>query len=274
MNNTKILNRPRNFDMCYYPPDVDRRPLPSGLITPMTPEGLSIERQKGYPEQGKRDIPPVYSSAAIYISKSLHSIVKSITTTAALILKPRYTSSLLIVNPNRALGQTSRVTGMASTTLTATTNTQSSYIDVTAYTEAHLFLNITAITGTWDVYAQGYDALSGNWYNTQRVFPALTATTHSGYTMIGPGFVSDRLAFNFDQVAAGNITCSLGVVLKVGYGYSLSNYSLVAYIGGPGVSTTNGFPILPGEYQQFVVGENVEIYGVATATTELRIFEL
>lgn len=247
------------------PPDVLRNPVPRGLRIP----------GNGQIMKDSRETPPPWSEAAIYIGKTIQSRVVSVTTSPTSILKPPRSWPYLIVNPNRSVGQASRVTGMASTTITAAATTQETYIDVAPFSECHIHLDITALpSGTWDIYAQSYDAVSGTWFDAQRIFAGLSATTDEGYTAIGPNGLGERLAFRFNPVVAGSITCSIGCILKGGYGSLLSGFAKVVYLGGPGVSTTNGFPLLPGEYQQFVIGENVEIFGVSESTTEIRIFEL
>jgi hypothetical protein len=255
------------------PPDVLRSPVSPNLkqFVPENGNGSRM-RQDGV---GGREAPPPWSEAAIYIGKTIQSRVISVGTTPVSILKPPRSWPYLIVNANRAIGQASRVTALASTAIAAAYTTQSNYVDVAAFSECHIHLDITALAaGTWDIYAQSYDSVSGTWFDTQRVFAGLTLTTDEGYAMIGPNGLGERLAFRFDPVVAGTITCSIGLVLKAGYGSQLTGFSKVVYLGGPGVSTTNGFPLIPGEYQTLVVGENVEVWGVSESTTEIRIFEL
>lgn len=253
------------------PPDVLRSSVSRNLRPAIPVNGNGIMKQTGT----GRESPPPWSEAAIYVGKTIQSRVISVGTTAVSILKPPRAWPYLLVNANRSIGQASRVTALASTAIPAAYTTQSNYVDVAPFSECHIHLDITALAaGTWDIYAQSYDSVSGTWFDTQRVFAGLTLTTDEGYAMIGPNGLGERLAFRFDPVVAGSITCSIGLVLKAGYGSQLSGFSKVVYLGGPGVSTTNGFPLIPGEYQTFVVGENVEVWGISESTTELRIFEL
>jgi hypothetical protein len=232
-----------------------------------------IAAQKTVTQLNPREAITGYGYSDIYLSRNMISEVISVGTTPTLIVRSPQTWPYLIQNPARLQGITKIETGYSGT-LTADANTQSTYIDVSAYDAAHLHLVISAISGEWDIYAQSYDSVSASWIDTQRIFSALTLTTDSQYAMIGPLGIAERLAFRFVEVSAGSITFKLGVTLKGGTGSGTVDFSNVIYLGGNSVTTVAGLALLPGAEKNFMIGANVELYGVATEATEVRVFSL
>lgn len=209
--------------------------------------------------------------ADIYLSRNMIGSVVSVGTSPTLLLKTPITWPHIILNPARLQGITKIETGYSGT-ITATTNTQADYIEVSGYESAHLSLVVTACTGEWAIHQQSYDSISATWLTIQTVFTV--TSTGSEYALLGQMGIAERLAFNIEETSAGSLTFTLGIALKGGSGTGSISFSNVIYLGGPNVTTVAGLPLLPGERQSFIVGAGVEVYGVATATTEARVFSL
>jgi hypothetical protein len=66
-----------------------------------------------------------------------------------------------------------------------------------------------------------------------------------------------------------------GFVLKEGLPGTSSGVSQTIFIGGSGVTSTAGYPILSGEQKQFYLLENVNLYAVTNGPSlSLNVFEL
>lgn len=247
------------------------RPIPYAPSASATTR-LSVARRELVEEPTIRNQISWSKYADIYLSRNMVGNVVSVGTSPVLLINSPSTWPYIILNPTRLFGIT-KIATSHSGTITATTNTQSDYIEVSGYETAHLHLIITAVTGEWAIDQQSYDSISESWVDVQRIFSGIT-TTGSLYAMLGALGIAERLAFNFVEVSSGSITLSLAVTLKGGSGAGTSDYSNVIYLGNSCVTTVSGFPLLPGEKQNFIIGENVELWAIASETTPVRIFTL
>lgn len=247
------------------------RDLPPDLW-PRVPRGLP----SGYggPKEVDRSIPPSFMGDAIYLTRNLSGRVFTITTTPTLLIDSSYAWPYLVLNPSKTVGLSTTVTGFSGTVIAAgNSQTTPGSIGVSGFYSAHYHLDVTAVTGTWDIIAQSYDSISGKWMDTQTIFAGVAATGQY-YAGVGTlGLVTD-LAFRWNPTAAGSLTFSLAAVLKGGLGGSSAGLAQVAYLGGPGVSTTFGFPLLEGQKQSFIIGENVQLWAVAGTSIDIRVFML
>ena len=146
-------------------------------------------------------------------------------------------------------------------------------LGVANYLKAHFHLDVTAVTGTWDINLQSQDPASNNWATAQNIFSSITAVG-TYYADVGELGVCTDLAIEYDPTSAGSITFSISCTLKNGILGSGTGLSKIISVGGPGVSTTSGYPLLEGIEKAFIVGENVSVYGIAATSLTLKVFRL
>lgn len=219
-----------------------------------------------------------YLSYTVPLSRNNQGNSHAVTTSASLLLKESYSRPVLVLNTVFQLGQGTGVgtaaTAWAGTAIAAIT-TQATPISVAAYNLMHLFLTITAIAGTWDIYTQAKDAITGNWYDSQKVYDGLTATGHSGYACLGPVGIAEYLAFRFDPVAAGSLTATLSYLIKDSTGTGLVESIGVCYCGtGSSVNPISGYPILAGKDRVFLLEEGTELWAISDQSITVKTFLL
>lgn len=216
-------------------------------------------------------------SSTMVLSRGLLGRTVTITTTPQQIINAQFLRGYILLNPNELTGATAAGTLLASAsrgTATADLTGNSSSLGVANYMEGHFFVNITAVSGgaSIDVILQALDPVSATWFDVQNLVSAAVATG-TFYSNVGSiGIATDaRVRW---AITAGDVTFSVGYVLKNGLIGTSSGISQTIYIGGPGVTTTSGFPLLNGQSQRFFLKENVELWAVAGATLPMKIFEL
>jgi len=234
-------------------------------------EAISKEKEA---EIVKRSVPPqIYLGTAIYLGKGFQGRRVLVTTSPTLIIPAGPAYPYMILNPSRTVGLTSSGV-LYSGTVNAAGNTQSSPLGVANYLNMHLFLDVTAVSGTWDFVAQARDPESGNWADSQVIFSGIT-TTGTRYASIGQLGVATDFAVRWEPTAAGSITFSLSYSLKEGIIGSAAGLSQTVFIGSNnGITVTSGFPILEGNKEVFIVGENVEVWAIAYVSLYVNIFQL
>lgn len=209
----------------------------------------------------------------LFLSKGFMSYNVVVGTTPTRVIdRLTYVSPYLIVNPSRYLGLTS-ITTLINGTITANYNTQSSLLATSAFQTCHLHLNVTAVTGSWEFISQSYDSVSATWADVEVIFPDIIATG-SRYFLLNQTGVASNLAIKVNELSSGSITCTLVATLKGGSGIGDTSFSQIIYLGNSSLTTSSGFPLLPGDRQPIVVGENVELYGIAENNLNLRILKL
>ena len=213
-----------------------------------------------------------FSGQSINISRSLLGQTITIDTTPVLILQPPHPTPYIISNPSLLIGLTDSSTVYSGTTAGAG-NTQATPIGVANYMTAHFHLDVTAVTGTWDIYAQTKDPISGNWADSQVLFGAISATGTT-YGNIGSfGLVSD-FAIRWIPTAAGSLTFSLGLTVKDGIAGGSAGSSRTIFLGGQNVTIDNGFPLFEGDRLNLDLNENVYIYAVSAISLPIKVFTL
>lgn len=217
--------------------------------------------------------PDIDLSGFLYLSRGLIGEVIAVGTTPVLIANPSIVTPYLILNPSRDSLLATSVTGLVSTTAVAIGNSEATYIDVAGYETAHFFIDITANAGTWDIILESYDNLSGKWATVMNLLAGVntTGTFYGGGTNVGIG---SRIAFAWNPIVAGAITFSIGVTLKNGLGGSAAGVERAVYLGMRNVTAVSGYPLLEGAREAVVLGANVELWGVANTTVEIRRFQL
>lgn len=223
-------------------------------------------------ELGPRRTPPPYLGTAIYLGRGLQGRAVTVYNTPTLIQRSQYAWPYMILNPSKTAGITSWGLLHAGTVNAAG---QSGSIGVSNYENLHLLLNVSAVTGTWDIVGQIYNPYTSSWADSQTIFSAInSAGDYYGY--IGSLGVATDFRIRWDPVAAGSITFSVTRVLKGGLVGTSAGFSQTVYLGNNEVNVDTGFPILEGQHYVFVIGENVDLYGVCEdpSGVTIRVFEL
>ena len=221
---------------------------------------------------------PDYTGTSLFVGKGLLGRVVLVTTTPVLIIRSEYAWPYIILNPYLPYssgGTTYDTQQVYSGTETANGNSQATPVSVNEYRNVHFFLDVTACTGSWDFYAQVQDPASNNWADSQRIFTAVSSTG-TYYANVGTFGIATQLAARWEEMSAGSITFTLTAVLKdvISPGI-LSTTDRTIFIGpNDAISTESAYPILPGNEKMLVVGENVEIWGVAYTDVLIRVFEV
>lgn len=208
----------------------------------------------------------------LIISRQPATSIIAVGTTPVVILQPPHPAPYLISNPSLAVGLTAS-TVLKSGTVIAAGNSQATPLGVANYMKMHLHLDITAITGTWDIDAYTRDPNSGNWTISQNLWSDLTATGNS-YAFIGEmGLVTD-FAIGWNPTAAGSMTFSVTGTLKEGTAGASTGLARTIFIGGRDVTPGSGYPLFEGKDKIIYPGPDVEIYAVAYVDTLIKVFTL
>ena len=249
------------------------RDLPPDLW-PRVPRAGEPSSGYGEPKASDRQSAPPYMGDAIYLSRNLQGRVFTVTTTPTLLIDSAFAWPYLILNPSKTTGLTTTVTGFSGTVVAAgNSQVTPGSIGVSGFYAGHYQLDVTAVTGTWDIIAQSYDVISAKWFDTQTIFAGVAATGQY-YASVGTLGIATDLAFRWNPTAAGSLTFSLAAVLKGGLGGSSAGLAQVVYLGSQGVTTTSGFPLLEGQKQPFIIPEGVQLWGVAGTNIDIRVFML
>ncbi len=220
-----------------------------------------------------RGSPPSFMGDAIYLSRGFQGRTVTINTTPVLIQRSTFAHPYMILNPSRSVGLTNSFL-ISSGTKVAAGNTQAAPSGVANFMGLHFFLDVTAVSGTWDFFHQARDPGSGNFADIQTIFAGLTATG-TYYAFVGALGVPVDIAVRWNPTIAGSITFTLTGVLKEGTIGSAGGLSQTVYLGADqNVAVGFGFPILEGQKYTFVLGENIELWGVAEVSVTVNVFEL
>lgn len=212
-------------------------------------------------------------SSPIAISSTFRTYSISVgTTKAKLISKEIYPMRYRILNPIK-VDSLIPVNTIYSGTLLDTTTTQSSPLEVSNYSELHLHLNITSITGSWEIISQTYDSVSGSWADTLLVFNALVSASPRYFLMDEVG-VTSSIAFKFNMLNSGILSCSLVGIGKIGWGVSKNNSSNILYLGNSYVTSNTGFPIYLGSQIELEVAPDTEVWGISDQNITANILQL
>lgn len=202
----------------------------------------------------------------------------TIGTTPVRVIQSQFPKGYIILNPATLLGFTSTGTLLASAARTSNGNTQASSLGVANFRDMHLFLNISAVSGTLPtltITSQALDPVSSNWADTNVLWDSLNSTGTSYVNIAGLGLASDfALKWVIGGSATPTFTFSIGYVVKDGLPGTAAGVNKTVYLGERDVTTTAGFPLLEGQSRSFVVTENTELWAVASSSLELRVFEL
>jgi len=252
-----------------YPRHVDNYTRnPDGSISSAN---LAPSPLDAYLERIARDT-NILSSVAT-LKRGLFGRTITVTTTPQLIAVAEYLRGYIFLNPNELAGATSAGTLLASALRSGTGS--SSTLGVANFMEGHYYLNITAVNGGGNLTLnlETLDPASGQWVVAQTLFSIAPAAVGTSYAYVGALGTATDARVSWD-ISAGDVTFSVGFVLKNGLIGTSSGLSQTIYLGGAGVTVESGFPLLNGQSEKFFMEENVQLYAVANADLPLKIFEL
>lgn len=182
----------------------------------------------------------------------------------------------LLLNPAGVVGLTAQgIVFNAGTNLVGATTLASGSLGVanfkTARFTAKVVFNAGAGPVTFDL--QTLDPVDGvTWITTQTIFNLVA--TGNVYANVGTLGI-DVAARIFVTVPVGTtITFDMGFVLKDGLEGTSAGVTQTIFLGGSGVSSSSGFPLLAGKDKPFYFEENVAMYAVTTGPSlTMNIFE-
>jgi hypothetical protein len=228
-----------------------------------------------------RDVNDSLKALASYrtLSKGIVTRSVDISSTPVKLIQASQDRSYTIVNPTAAIGLTTdaQLYG-AGTVLNADGNSQSTPIYVANYDSLHLHMNVTAVGGApaVDVFAQTYDPLSATWVDVQAISPpGGIATTGNYYSFFSGLGINGRFALRWATTGAwGSLTLSIGYTLKNGLGGNSAGTAQTVFLGNQNVTRFTGYPLLEGQYRDWYMRENAELFGVCqSGTVTVNIIE-
>lgn len=248
---------------------------PGGVATspggPGGATGFGGSPMELYIEQIARDTRDIAST--VVINRGLIARTVTVPTTALEVVNAKFLRGYIFLNPATSTGLTSA--GTILTSAARTTTGQSSSQGVANFLEGHFFLDVTSVPGggaTLDVRLEALDPATLNWAVVQDLFSGITATG-TEYAFPGTFGLATDMRVSW-EISSGTFTFSVGFVLKNGLAGTSSGVNQTIFIGGPGVTVTNGFPLLEGQKEQFFLRENTQLFAVANSSLPLKIFEL
>lgn len=208
----------------------------------------------------------------LMISRNLSTRIITIGATATRIIQPPHYYPYLIKNPSLSAGLTAS-TVLFDGTAATTGDTTASPVGVANYLNTHFHLDITAITGTWDINLLSRDPNSGNWATVQNLFSGLTATG-TQYAYVADLGVAVDMAIEYVEIAAGDITFSITGTFKGGLAGTSSGLARTVFLGGRDVTTDTGYPLFEGQERIIGLGPEVELYAIAFGSIPIKVFTL
>jgi hypothetical protein len=199
-----------------------------------------------------------------------------LTTRTEIIAPNRSPKGYILINPNTTVsGVVTTVTVFPAGTVFPVGVTNSAAINVSGHGGAAFILNVTeASAGLGSVDLQTQDPISGNWATAQAdIFnfgpgPIAVGTYYANAGIVG----IDQNARLVVTVGGDTMTGSIAAMLKPALAGTISGPTI--FLGGPDVNTTIGYPLLAGQKETIYLKENTPLFGIAVATTNLRLFEL
>jgi len=216
-------------------------------------------------------------AGTLVLRRGLIGRVVSITSIPQLVINQQEAGGrgYLLLNPAGVVGLTAKGTLIATTTTVGAATVQSGSLGVANYKTAKLFFNVTFNVGvgpvTFDI--QTLDPISGTiWFISQTIS---MAATDKQYVDIGTMGVDTDLSVLVTVPVGTTITFNIGFVLKDGLDGTSAGVTQTIFMGGAGVSSTAGYPLLSGKERPFYLMENVQLWAVtAGPTLSMNIFEL
>jgi hypothetical protein len=224
------------------------------------------------PDRMAEDIHRLVSLRTITTGITSRAVV--ITSSPTLIVRAPRDRAYTIINPTPSIGLTSSGTFLAATNLVAAGNSQAKPLGVSNYDTLHLFFNVANAAGlTLNVIAQVLSPINNVWIDVQDLVPAGITANADVYFNLGNFGITTQFALRWTIV--GTCTLTAGFVLKGGLGGSSAGLANTIFIGNSGVNVQAGYPILEGQFRDFYMAENAELWGVVNSTSvSVNVIEL
>jgi len=259
------------------PPDLWPRRVGPGLPLRALPEQGYVGSEIPMLPQGR--VPPPYSLNTLFIGRGFNSQLVTVGTTATQLMVSEYSWPYVIFNPSRNVGLT--VSGTIFDTvvigaIVAAGNTEATPIGVANYLNMHFHINGAVVgLGTLDVFAVTRNPVTGTWADSQVIFSLTAASPTNNYGFIAMLGVAVDFAVRWEITAGTTFNGSLAYTLKDGLPGASSGLAKTVYLASnPGVSIVSGFPLLEGGRLDVLIGENVELWGIAPVPVPINIFKL
>lgn len=216
-------------------------------------------------------------AGTLVLRRGLLGRVVTITSTPQLIInqQERGGRGYLLLNPAGVVGLTAKGTLVASTALVGATTLQSGALGVANYKTGKLFINATFSVGAGPVTIdiQTLDPITGTvWFISQTLTMTATGTLYADLGTLG---VDTDLSVLITVPVGTTITIAIGFVLKDGLDGTSAGVTQTIFMGGAGVSSTAGYPLLSGKERPFYLMENVQLWAVtAGPSLAMNVFEL
>jgi hypothetical protein len=216
-------------------------------------------------------------AGTLVLRRGLIGRVVPITSTPILIINQQEIGGrgYLLLNPAGVVGLTAKGTLIPSTNMVGALTLQSASLGVANYKTAKLFFNVVFNVGagpvTFDI--QTLDPVTGTvWLISQTISVVATGNVYADIGTLG---VDTDLSVFVTVPGGTTITFSVGFVLKDGLDGTSAGVTQTIFVGGPGVTSTAGYPLLSGKERPFYLMENVQLYAVtAGPALNMNVFEL
>lgn len=216
-------------------------------------------------------------AGTILLDRGLLGRIVQVTSTPTLICDAQDPSGrgYLLLNPAGVTGLTTVGTFIAANTLVGATTLTSGILSVANYKTASFFLEISFGAGagpvTFDL--QTKNPVTGTFITSQTIFAPVA--TGNLYANVGALGVDTDMQILVTVPLGTTVTFSVGYCLKDGLEGTSAGVIQTIFIGGAGVSSSSGYPILSGKEKQFYLKENTKLYAVSAGPTlNMNIFEL
>ena len=258
------------------------QPLPLSEIPPdLMPKYIREQSGMGGRGGGASDlnqlVRDVHSIAGtLVLNRGLLGRVITITSVPQLIinsLNPEGRGYLLL-NPAGVVGLTAVGTLISSNVAVGATTVTSGSLGVANYKTARFWIEaVLAGAGPVTFDLQTKNPVTGT-YLTSQTIASLVATGNI-YASVGSLGIDTDLQMLVTVPAGTTCTFSVGFCLKDGLEGTSAGIAQTIFIGGPGVASQSGYPILSGKEKAFYFNENVQLYAVTGGPSlNMNIFEL
>jgi hypothetical protein len=244
----------------------------SGLVDPVLP---TYYQPTSDPNALNQFLSNYFMNLSIF-SRAPKCVLLTVNTTPTQIIVPPNNWPYLIQNPGLTIGITTSFIVASGTVTGPGPVPPLTPIGVANYLNAHWFLSVTNIVGTWDFIQQAEDPATSSLADTQTIFSGINATGEY-YAYTGALGLATDLTARWNNTSGGGgdtITFTLSLTLKEGIGGGPTGLAKTIFIGGADVSVNNGLPIPEGNERTLLLGPDISIYSICAVSTTIKVFVL
>ena len=195
-------------------------------------------------------------------------------TTPTLLIPPsKNPRGYMVLNPSQTVSGVAVSTNALPNIARAAGTYFSAGLSVGAYRTNRVFMDVTVAPATsLTVDLQTQDPQSGNWSTAQPNIFSGAFAIGTYYADCGEIGCDVTVRLRVVSVGAGNSNFSCTIVNKEAY--SSTQAPPAVFLGNQNVNTTIGYPLLGGVREKFLLQDNTPLYAIATAATNVRVFQL